>query len=191
MADDFRDAARQDGLRERRADGAEDRDPRREPRTLTFGGAHRFVWDMSGEMERAYQGRIHGNAHYFALRVYIEDTDLGGVVYHANYLRFLERARSDMLRAVGIDQRGAIEKGVGVYAVAELQIKYRRPARLDDELVVVSRLEEVRGVSCIIDQKISRGDELIAEATVTAAFDTPQGRPRRQPVDWVEKFKNL
>ena len=146
---------------------------------------------MTDETDRAYQGRIHGTAHYFALRVYIEDTDLGGVVYHANYLRFLERARSDMLRAVGIDQRGTIERGEGVYAVAGLQIDYRKPARLDDELVIVSRLKELRGVCCVIDQRISRGTELIAEATVTAAFITLQGRPKRQPAEWVEKFRRV
>ena len=79
-------------------------------------------------IEKPYEGAFVGDAHHFALRVYIEDTDLGGVVYHANYIRFLERARSDLLRAAGIDQRAAIEKGEGVYAVAELRIKYIKPA---------------------------------------------------------------
>ena len=119
----------------------------------------------------------------------VEDTDLGGVVYHANYLRFLERARSDLLRSLGIDQRAAIENGKGVYAVAEMRIKYCRPARLDDELVVVSHLEEIRGASCVISQQIMRGDEILANATVTAAFLGPEGRPRRQPPEWVKKFE--
>src|SRR6516225_3066502 len=104
---------------------------------------------MSTEIQKPYQGAFQGNAHYFALRVYIEDTDLGGVVYHANYLRFLERARSDLLRAAGIDQRGAIETGKGVYAVAEVHIKYCKPAKLDDQLVIVSLLDEVRGASSV------------------------------------------
>lgn len=144
---------------------------------------------MSTELERPYAGGFAGDVHCFALRVYVEDTDLGGVVYHANYLRFLERARSDMLRAAGIDQRAAIEGGEGVYAVAELQIKYCKPARLDDALVIRSRLVELRGASCVIGQQIVRGQDLVAEATVRAAFLTPQGRPRRQPAEWLERLK--
>ena len=132
-----------------------------------------------------------GKAHRFALRVYFEDTDTAGIVYYANYLRFMERARSDMLRAIGVDQRAALESGEGVYAVAEAQIKYRRPAKLDDALVVVSRVREVRAASCVIHQRVMRGDEVLTDAVVTAAFLTPDGRPRRQPRAWVEKFERL
>ena len=89
-----------------------------------------------------------GRTHHFALRVYFEDTDVAGIVYHANYLKFIERARSDMLRAAGIDQRAAIESGEGVYVVAEAHIKYRAPARLDDDLLVLSEVELVRAASC-------------------------------------------
>ena len=91
-------------------------------------------------LDQPYAGRFVDGAHRFALRVYFEDTDLTGIVYHANYLRFMERARSDMLRAAGIDQRAAHEAGEGAYAVAALAIRYRRPAKLDDALVVVSRV---------------------------------------------------
>jgi|SRR5579859_4074338 len=146
---------------------------------------------MSTELEKPYAGGFRGKTHYFALRVYFEDTDVGGVVYHANYLRFLERARSDMLRAAGIDQRAALESGKGVYAVAEVHIKYRKSARLDDDLVVVTRLIEINGASCVISQQILRGADLLAEATVTVAFITPDGRPRRQPAEWVQKFKAI
>jgi acyl-CoA thioester hydrolase len=147
--------------------------------------------EMNAQLHKPYSGAFIDDAHHFALRVYIEDTDVGGVVYHANYLRFLERARSDLLRVAGIDQRASIEQGKGVYAVAEANIKYRLPAKLDDELVVISRLDEIRGASCVISQKITRGTDLIAEAIVTVAFLTPDGRPRRQPAEWVQKFKNL
>jgi acyl-CoA thioester hydrolase len=146
---------------------------------------------MSAEIQKPYCGAVIGHTHHFALRVYIEDTDLGGVVYHANYLRFLERARSDLLRSLGIDQRAAIENRDGVYAVSELQIKYCRPARLDDELLVTSQLEEIRGACCIIFQKIMRGAEVVAEARVTAAFISREGRPRRQPAEWVKKFEAI
>jgi acyl-CoA thioester hydrolase len=132
-----------------------------------------------------------GKTHRFALRVYFEDTDVAGIVYYANYLRFMERARSDMLRAVGIDQRAALESGDGVYAVAEAHIKYRAPAKLDDELVVVSNVSEVRAASCVIHQRVMRGDEILTDATVTAAFLSPEGRPKRQPRAWVSTFKRL
>jgi acyl-CoA thioester hydrolase len=146
---------------------------------------------MTAAIEKPYEGAFKGNAHYFALRVYIEDTDLGGVVYHANYLRFLERARSDMLRVLGIEQRAALESGKGVYAVAEMRIKYLRPAKLEDELVIVSQLEEIRGALCIIAQKILRGQDTIADARVTAAFLNSSGRPTRQPLEWVAKFEAI
>jgi acyl-CoA thioester hydrolase len=132
-------------------------------------------------------GRFEGAAHHFALRVYFEDTDLSGIVYHANYLRYMERARSDMLRAVGIDQRGALESGEGVYAVAELGIKYRAPAKLDDDLVVVA----VGAATATIHQAVMRGTQMLTDAQVTAAFLTPGGRPRRQPKEWVTAFKTL
>ena len=132
-----------------------------------------------------------GKTHRFALRVYFEDTDTAGIVYYANYLRFMERARSDMLRAIGVDQRGALDRGEGVYAVAELQIRYRAPARLDDQLVVVSQLREIRAASCVIQQRVMRGGDILTDAQVTAAFLTPEGRPRRQPREWVDKFERL
>lgn len=146
---------------------------------------------MTGSSQKPYEGVFIGDAHHFALRVYTEDTDLGGVVYHANYLHFLERARSDMLRCLGIEQRATLEGGIGIYAVSELQIKYCRPARLEDELVVVSQLGELRAASCIIHQKILRGEELMTEATVKAVFLTPAGRPTRQPAEWVQKFEEI
>jgi acyl-CoA thioester hydrolase len=146
---------------------------------------------MGGEIDRPYSGAFVGKIHRFALRVYFEDTDAAGIVYYANYLRFMERARSDMLRAVGIDQRAALESGEGVYAVAEANIKYRAPARLDDELVIVSRLLEVRAATCVIHQRVMRGDEILTDARVTAAFLTREGRPKRQPRAWVEIFERL
>ena len=143
----------------------------------------------SGELPPS--GRIEGGVHRFPLRVYFEDTDLSGMVYHANYLRFIERARSDMLRVAGIDQRAAFEDGRGVYAVADLAIRYRRPARLDDALVVLSRVTGSGAASCTIQQTVMRAGETLAEADVTAAFVAPGGRPRRQPAAWIETFRRL
>jgi acyl-CoA thioester hydrolase len=141
--------------------------------------------------DHPYRGGFVGKEHRFALTVFFEDTDTAGIVYHANYLRFFERARSDMLRAAGIDQRAAIDAGLGAYAVSEMQIKWRLPAKLDDDLIVVSRVTAVRAASCSIHQRVMRGDQLLAEATVTAALLTPEGRPRRQPADWVERFRAI
>jgi len=134
---------------------------------------------------------MRGRAHHFPLRVYFEDTDVAGIVYYANYLRFLERARSDLLRLVGIDQRAALETGEGVYAVADVSIRYRAPAKLADELVVVTRIEAIRAASVLIHQQVMRGGDLIADARVTAAFISPDGRPRRQPRAWIELFERL
>jgi acyl-CoA thioester hydrolase len=78
---------------------------------------------MGGNLDTPYAGGFVGKTHRFALRVYFEDTDVAGIVYYANYLRFIERARSDMLRALDIDQRATLEGGIGVYAVAEISIR--------------------------------------------------------------------
>lgn len=146
---------------------------------------------MSGNFDTPYEGGFVGRTHRFALRVYFEDTDTAGIVYYANYLRFMERARSDMLRAMGVDQQAALTAGEGVYAVADLSIKYRAPARLGDDLVVVTDLLEVRAATVLIHQRVMRGDEVLTDGTVTAAFLTPEGRPKRQPREWVERFERL
>ncbi len=147
---------------------------------------------MSGtRLDTPYAGGFVGRTHHFALRVYFEDTDVAGIVYYANYLKFMERARSDMLRAVGIDQRGFMERGEGAYAVAEARIRYRAPAKLDDALLVLSEVDAVRAASCHIHQRVMRGPELIADAMITAAFLSPDGRPQRQPKEWLALFKDL
>jgi len=147
---------------------------------------------MAPEMEPLpHSGFFRGGEHLFPVRVFYEDTDLSGVVYHANYLRYMERARSDMLRISGIDQRAAQEQGVGHYAVAEARIRYRAPARLDDALTVRSRVEDVGAARCVIAQAVWRGETLLADGGVTVAFVDPTGRPRRQPADWIARFKQL
>lgn len=141
--------------------------------------------------DQPVSGRFVGNEHRYPVRVYFEDTDLSGIVYHANYLRFMERARSDMLRVVGVDQRGAFEGGEGAYAVRDLAIRYHAPARLDDALLVVSRVIQVRAASVVIQQRVMRGRAILTEASVEAAFVAPNGRPKRQPRDWVAAFEPL
>jgi acyl-CoA thioester hydrolase len=142
-------------------------------------------------LDTPYRGGFIEAEHHFAQTVYFEDTDAYGIVYYANYLKFMERARSDFIRAVGVDQAAELKATGSAYAVVEVQIKYRRPARLGDDLQVVSTVEQVRASSVDIHQRVMRGKELLTDARVTAAFLDGQGRPRRQPSDWVEKFKAI
>ena len=138
-----------------------------------------------------YRGGFVGPEHHFALTVYFEDTDTAGVVYYANYLKFMERARSDMLRAVGVDQRDVLDSGGGAYYVAQANIRYVRPARLGDDLLVVSTVETVRAASVEIQQRVIRDGELLTDARVTAAFLDANGRPQRQPREWLDKFNGI
>jgi acyl-CoA thioester hydrolase len=131
-------------------------------------------------------GTLQGTEHLFPLRVYYEDTDLTGMVYHANYLRWFERARSDLLRVLGIEQRGAVDDGTGFYTVAELSIRYLAPARLDDAVTVATSALELGAASVRLRQRALRGDEVLAEG-----FIGPDGRPRRQPADWRAAFETL
>ena len=133
-------------------------------------------------------GVIDGPRHLYAVRAYYEDTDLSGIVYHANYLRWFERARSDLLRMLGIDQRTATEAGEGAYAIADLHIRYARPARLDDTVVIETTCLELGAASVRMHQRATRDGELIAEQTARVGFIDPAGRPRRQPAVWRAAF---
>ncbi|MBA3054682.1 MAG: YbgC/FadM family acyl-CoA thioesterase [Sphingomonadales bacterium] len=147
-------------------------------------------------LPQPHAGCFDGPLHRFAVRAYFEDTDLSGVVYHANYLRWFERARSDMVRLIGIDQRGAQEAGEGSYAVSDLAIRYLAPARLDDAVVIETRAQDVGAASCRLLQKAFRQDAadtmtLLAEAQVRVGFVGPDGRPKRQPAAWRAAFAAL
>ena len=132
----------------------------------------------------------HG-VHRFAATAYFEDTDLTGVVYHANYLRYMERARSDMLTCCGIDQLALLGTGQGYFAVADIAIRYAKPARLGDALTVASHVTRVRAAATVMTQRVLRGTELLTEASVTACWLDAQGRPQRQPRDWHDRFEAL
>ncbi|HEX4801829.1 MAG TPA: YbgC/FadM family acyl-CoA thioesterase [Sphingomicrobium sp.] len=145
----------------------------------------------SSNLDTPYRGGFVGREHHFALTVYFEDTDTAGIVYYANYLKFMERARSDMIRAVGVDQAAELRASGSAYAVVEVDIRYRKPARLGDDIQVVSTVNQVRASSVHIQQRVMRGPELLTDARVTAAFLDGDGRPRRQPREWVEKFNQI
>jgi acyl-CoA thioester hydrolase len=142
-------------------------------------------------MVRPADGQMRGKTHFFPVRVYFEDTDLTGIVYHANYLRFMERPRPPAPGGAPPPPPPAQEAGEGVYVVANLSIRYRAPAKLDDDLVVATRLETLRAASLVIHQRVMRGEEILTDAMVTAAFITPDGRPRRQPRAWTDAFSKL
>ena len=147
---------------------------------------------MSGQhLDIPYRGGFIGSEHHFALTVYFEDTDTAGIVYYANYLKFMERARSDMIRCAEIDQKAELDVSGSAYAVADVAIKYRKPAYLGDDLLVVSSIEAVRSASVTIHQRVMRGDQILTDATVTAAFLTADQRLQRQPRQWVERFRSI
>ncbi|HUF55948.1 MAG TPA: tol-pal system-associated acyl-CoA thioesterase [Thermohalobaculum sp.] len=117
--------------------------------------------------------------HRHPVRVYYEDTDLAGIVYYANYLKFLERGRTEALRNAGVDQgRLREERGI-VFAVRRVAIEYLRPARLDDLLTVTTAVTWLRGASVEMRQGILRGDVTLVTADVTVAAMTLSGRPAR------------
>jgi acyl-CoA thioester hydrolase len=132
-------------------------------------------------------GVFVGREHHLPVRVYYEDTDFTGVVYHANYLRFLERGRSDFLRAAGVSHT-ELQGEDTAFVVTHMEIDFKRAARIDDALTVVSTYDEVKGVRLLVSQKIFRGEELIAEASVIAACISLSGRPKRPPKSMVEKL---
>ena len=120
-------------------------------------------------------GEIRGGRHFMPVRVYYEDTDFSGIVYHANYLRFMERGRTNYLRLLGADHRAlfeeALEEAPGfAFVVRSMQIEFLKPARMDDVLDVVTAYEEVKGASITLHQRILRKDELLTEAHVRVAF---------------------
>jgi len=134
-------------------------------------------------------GVIDAKRFLYPLRVYFEDTDVMGIVYYPNYLKWFERARWEMLRAVGVDLRSSQEQGQGGYAVAAVDIRYLRSAKLDDAIVVESRLAAIRASSVTVRQAALRNGEPLATAQLQVVFIGPEGRPRRQPKEWIEAFE--
>jgi acyl-CoA thioester hydrolase len=120
--------------------------------------------------------------HRHPVRVYYEDTDLAGIVYYANYLRFLERGRSEMVREAGISQTDMKARGL-VFAVRRVEADYLRPGRFEDELIVETRATALRGASFDMPQRVLRGDEVLLEALVRIVVLDAGGRATRLPAD--------
>jgi acyl-CoA thioester hydrolase len=135
------------------------------------------------ELARApAEGWFEDRAHVLPLRIYYEDTDFSGVVYHANYLRFMERGRSDFLRLAGLRHQGMLKAGEPlVWAVRRLSIDYARPAHVDEALEIRTRVAGLTGARMFLDQAVTRAGADLAAARVEVCVITLDGRPRRVP----------
>jgi len=135
-------------------------------------------------------GSFVGREHRLPVRIYYEDTDFTGVVYHANYLRYLERGRSDFLRSAGVSHTDLLHTDdPTAFVVTRMEIDWRRPARIDDALIVRTTYDVVRGPRLSIGQAITRGEEVLVEAVIHTACITPGGRPRKPPAGLHEILK--
>ena len=135
-------------------------------------------------------GWFEGREHVLPVRVYYEDTDFTGVVYHANYLRYFERGRSDFLRMAGVSHTDLLAHDQPTaFVVTRMEIDFRKPARIDDALLVRTTYDEARGPRLAISQRIVRGEEVIAQAAVFAACISMDGRPRKPPPGLVEALR--
>lgn len=136
-------------------------------------------------------GALTKTGHRLMARVYYADTDFSGVVYHARYLEFLERGRSDYLRLAGVHHTELIEGKHGeriVWVVRRMEIDFRSPARIDDILTVETRTDDISGARILMAQQLKRGEEVLVEAKVEAAIIGGNGRPRRFPREWIAAF---
>jgi acyl-CoA thioester hydrolase len=141
-------------------------------------------------------GRIEGETHVLPVRIYFEDTDCAGVVYHANFLKFFERARSDFVRLLGIDATGLAEPAAGepsVFVVRRVEIDYLKPGRMDDLLEIVTTCAEIGSASLVLQQDVRRDGTLLVRAKVTVVLVSRAGKPQRLGAlvrDALQRFVN-
>lgn len=127
-------------------------------------------------------GRFDGRTHILPVRIYYEDTDFTGVVYHANYLRYFERARSDFLRLAGVHHNVLLDAADPIaFAVNRINLEFLKPARIDDALVVKSHFDTMQGPRIFISQHIERGEDVLVKAALEVCCISLAGRPRKPP----------
>lgn len=129
-------------------------------------------------------GRLEGDTHVLPVRIYFEDTDFSGVVYHGAYVRFLERGRSDFIRLTGVGHKALAEGEHGeplAFAVSRMSLNFRRPARIDDVIEVRTSVKRMTSARIVLLQKVSRGGDMLVEAEVEVVLIDPDGRPRPLP----------
>lgn len=141
------------------------------------------------ERDQPSAGWFEGREHFLPVRVYYEDTDFTGVVYHANYVRYFERGRSDFLRLAGVGHADLLDReDPAAFVITRMIIDFKRPGRIDDALLVHTTYDVFKGARLEISQSIMQGEELLATAEVHAACIHLDGRPRRPPSVLVEKL---
>ena len=142
------------------------------------------------EQDRPPLGYFDGREHRFPIRVFYEDTDFSGVVYYANYLRFLERARSSFFRLAGIGHAELLERDPPLaFVIRKINLDYRSSAKIDDVLSVITTYDVFKGARLLVSQRIERHGDIILTADSEAACIDLDGRPRRAPRDMIEKLK--
>ena len=135
-------------------------------------------------------GWFEGREHHYPLRVFYEDTDFSGIVYYANYLRFFERARSSFFRLVGFEHAKLWDADDPLaFAIRKIELDYKKPARVDDHLRVVTTYDRIKGARLWVSQACYRGEDLLVTAVSEAACITPEGRPKRAPKFMLEGLK--
>jgi acyl-CoA thioester hydrolase len=150
-----------------------------------------MIEDASENPVAPLSGELTISGHRTIARVYYADTDFSGVVYHARYLEFLERGRSDFLRLAGVHHTELADGKHGekiVWVVKRMEIDFRAPARIDDILTISTRAEEISGARIFMAQEIRRGEDLLISAKVQAAIIGENGKPRRFPREWIAAF---
>ncbi|HRE61741.1 MAG TPA: tol-pal system-associated acyl-CoA thioesterase [Micropepsaceae bacterium] len=149
---------------------------------------HTHVHD-GRDPKNAFSGWFEGMTHVLPVRVYYEDTDTSGIVYHANYLRYFERGRSDFLRMAGVHHLVMLQgEDRLAWTIRRINVAYHKPARVDDLLHVRTNYMEMKGARLSGHQSVVRGHDVLATAEIEAAIITLDGRPRRIPADVVEKL---
>lgn len=132
-------------------------------------------------------GAFEGREHQLPVRVYYEDTDFSGIVYHANYLRYLERGRSDFFRLAGISHTELAQQDTA-FAIIRMELDFKRSARIDDALLVRTTYDRVEGARLFVTQRITRGEDVVLEAKGVAVCISLSGRPRRPTADMLAKL---
>ncbi len=142
---------------------------------------------MKGSRGVTLSGTLKDGVHRLDIRIYYEDTDHSGLVYHANYLKFCERGRSDMLRLAGIHHTELAEQGLG-FVVRRMTCDFRAPARIDDVINVETRLKQARTARFVLGQQVLLQDKVLFAAEVMVALIDGNGRPQRMPASLMQKI---
>ena len=141
-------------------------------------------------MSEPSPGWLEGREHCLPVRIYYEDTDFTGMVYHANYLRYFERGRSDFFRIAGISHTALLAlPEPTAFTIIRIELDYKRAARVDDALLVRTTYDDMKGPRLLVSQRILRGEELIAAAQVQAVCIDMKGRARKPPPTMVELLR--